>query len=94
MVFDDAQKDLAICSRMFPNLTWLIESDSPNRVLYEGKSNTPLNLYIEGTLEGYRAFLVWNSDLTLLKTNLPSTGLLAVLQEVKQEWQHISEVMK
>jgi hypothetical protein len=94
MIFDNTDKDLSICSRLFPNLCWLIESASPNRVLYEGKSSTPLVLHVEGTLEGYRTFLVWNKDAILLKTELPAPGLLGVLHEIKDEWHKINEVMK
>lgn len=94
MLFEDSQKDLDICSQLFPNLTWVIESDSPNRVLYEGKSSTALSLQILGSLQGYRASLMWNHDAVLIATAMPNNNLLAVLQEVKTEWNHVAEGMK
>lgn len=94
MLFEDSAQDIALCSQLFPNLGWLIESDNLNRVLYEGKSNTPLTLQIEGSLEGYRAFLLWGTDSVLFSTDLPSTSLLNVLQEMRTEWHRIAEVMK
>lgn len=93
MLYDNHQANLEICTQVFPNLTWVIESDSINGAIYTGNSSTPLSVRIEANTEGFTELLQWDNTINLIAPARPSLSLLSALQSLKTEWVKLNEAM-